>query len=104
LLAQVLTRAKEMDIKLPKQPGLPDNSAKAIAAAQKEYQSELDKYNRWNTDHYMMRHFEDNPYKQSLSEKMDKLKALKTGAVTTPGALGPAGTDLSDLGAKPVSP
>lgn len=60
-----------------------------VATAQKAYDSELDKFNKWNTDHYIVRNAMPNPYEATLSDKKDKLDAAK-------------GADDANFGGTPV--
>lgn len=55
-------------------------SADPVIAAQKAYDAELDKYNKWKADHYVIGNLGiGNPYEATLSDKLDKLNAAKAG-------------------------
>ena len=81
------------------------DAQKAAIAAQKEYESELDKFNKWHTDHYIVGQVQTNPYTQSLAEKKDKLaKARRVAAAGASGLTPPpasAAPSTPSQGARP---
>lgn len=70
----------------------------AVAAAQKAYESELDKYNRWTADNHFFRYLSENPYAETLAAKRDALNLAKGAA----GGASPATAGDNNFGGSPA--